>query len=113
MPGRQVTACWKKLFMTPRKTCTTEVAAAKAGFSRAAGYRLAAEPSRLSGAAPPRSRRRPDPLAHVFEAEVMPILKNAPDIRPVAVFEELMRRHPDLNPGVRRTGGTLERRIRA
>ena len=32
-----------------------------------------------------------------------------PAIRPVGVFEELMRRHPELDPGVRRT---LERRIR-
>ena len=34
----------------------------------------------------------------------------SPGIRPVGVFEALMQRHPDLDPGVRRT---LERRIRA
>ena len=39
----------------------------------------------------------------------MPILETNPGIRPVGVFEELMRRHPELGPGVRRT---LERRIR-
>ena len=39
----------------------------------------------------------------------MPILENSPGIRPVGVFEELMRRRPELGPGVRRT---LERRIR-
>ena len=50
-----------------------------------------------------------DPLAEIFDAEVVPLLKAAPGVRPVAVFEEMMRRHPELPPGVRRT---IERRIR-
>ena len=37
------------------------------------------------------------------------MLASCPDLRPVAVFRELMRRHPELNPNIRRT---LERRIR-
>jgi hypothetical protein len=37
------------------------------------------------------------------------MLEACPGLRPVAVFEELMRRHPDQSLGVRRT---LERRIR-
>ena len=48
-------------------------------------------------------------MADIFDAEVVPILETSPGIRPVGVFEELMRRHPELDPGVRRT---LERRIR-
>ena len=96
--------------MTLKKTHTIDVAAAKAGFSRATGYRLAEDPSLLSGKAAPRGRRRPDPLADIFETEVVPILENSPGIRPVGVFEALMQRHPALDPGVRRT---LERRIRA
>ena len=96
--------------MTLKKTHTIDVAAAKAGFSRATGYRLAEDPSLLSGKAAPRGRRRPDPLADIFETEVVPILENSPGIRPVGVFEALMQRHPKLDPGVRRT---LERRIRA
>ena len=39
----------------------------------------------------------------------MPLLEHTPGIRAVALFEELMRRHPELGPGVRRT---LERRVR-
>ena len=58
---------------------------------------------------PPRGRRRPDPLAGLFEEEVVPILEQAPAIRAVAVFRELERRHPAPPAGVRRT---LERRIR-
>ena len=94
--------------MTLKKTDTIEVAAAKAGLSRATGYRLAADP-RPSAEKKPRGRRRPDPLADIFDTEVVPILETSPGIRPVGVFEELMRRHPELDPGVRRT---LERRIR-
>jgi hypothetical protein len=39
-----------------------------------------------------------------------PILQAAPGIRAVAVLDELRRRHPELNPNVRRT---LERRMSA
>ncbi|MCP1843063.1 CRP-like cAMP-binding protein [Bradyrhizobium sp. USDA 4524] len=49
-------------------------------------------------------------MSEVFETEIVPILKSAPGLRPVAVFEEMLRRHPDLGTGIRRT---LERRIRA
>ncbi len=41
VPGRHVTDCQKRLFMKLRKTHTTEVAAAKAWFSRVTGYREA------------------------------------------------------------------------
>jgi hypothetical protein len=46
----------------------------------------------------------------IFDTEVLPLLKSSPGLRPVAIFEELLRRHPDLSAGIRRT---LERRIRA
>lgn len=57
-----------------------------------------------------RERRRPDPLAEVWDSEIVPILKAAPGLRPVAIFDEILRRHPELGAGVRRT---LERRIRS
>lgn len=34
---------------------------------------------------------------------MVPILKASPGIHPIGVFRELMRRHVDLNPNVRRT----------
>ncbi len=84
-------------------------APARAGFSVATAYRVEQDPRLPSQKKAPRERRRPDPLAEIFDAEVVPLLKAAPGVRPVAVFEEVMRRHPELPPGVRRT---LERRIR-
>jgi hypothetical protein len=38
------------------------------------------------------------------------MLKAAPGLRPIAIFEELQRRHPEITPKMRRT---LERHIRA
>ena len=88
--------------MTLKKTDTIEVAAAKAGLSRATGYRIAADP-RPSPEKKPRGRRRPDPLADIFDTEVVPILETSPGIRPVGLFEELMRRHPEWDSGVQQT----------
>jgi hypothetical protein len=96
--------------MKLRKTNTTAVAAAKASISVATAYRIEKDPRLPSQKAAPRGRRRPDPLADVFDREVVPLLQAAPGIRAVAIFEELARRHPELGSGIRRT---LERRIRA
>ena len=85
------------------------VAAAKAGFSTATGYRLTGGPRLPSQKAGVRSRRRPDPLADIFDTDIVPLLKAAPGLRSVAIFEEMQRRHPELSSGVRRT---MERRIR-
>ena len=72
------------------------MAAARAGFSAATGYRMAQDPRPPSEKRTPRERRRPDPLADVFDAEVVPMLEASPGLRPVAIFEELLRRHPEL-----------------
>ena len=93
-----------------RKTDAPHVAAAKASFSTATAYRFEQDGRLPSHKAPVRERRRPDPLADIFDAEVVPMLAAAPALRAVAVFEELQRRHSGLASGVRRT---LERRIRA
>lgn len=96
--------------MKLRQDHPIESAAAKAGMSRATAYRIAQDPRLPSQKTPSRGRRRADPLEHIFDAEVVPMLRAAPGLRPVAVYEEMLRRHPDLEPGIRRT---LERRIRA
>jgi hypothetical protein len=46
----------------------------------------------------------------LFEAEIVPLLTASPGLRAVAIFEEMCRRHPELDAGVRRT---MERRVRA
>ena len=110
MPGSHVTDRQMRLFMKFRKSHSACVAGAKAGFSPATAYRLDKDPRSPSRKLAPRGRRRADPLVDVWDSEVVPLLKDAPGLRPIAIFEELRRRHTELGAGARRT---LERRIRA
>ena len=110
MPGRHVTDHQMRLFMQFRQSDIIAVAAAKASVSSATEYRITRDPRLLSMRQAPRGRRRPDPLATVFEAEIVPMLEAAPGLRPIAIFEEIVRRHPDLGTGIRRI---LEHRIRS
>jgi len=96
--------------MQCRQTDTPPQAAAKASFSSSTAYRFENDPRLPSRKQKVRGRRRPDPLAEIFDQEVVPMLRAAPGLRAVAIFEEMLRRHPDLGSGVRRT---LERRIRS
>ncbi|MGH6985027.1 MAG: IS21 family transposase [Stellaceae bacterium] len=109
MPGCHLTDHQMRTFMTYRQTHDVAVAALKSGFSRATGYRIGDDPRLPSQKKAPRGRRRPDPLAEVWDSEIVPMLATAPGVRAVAVLEELRRRHPEIAPGIRRT---LERRIR-
>ena len=109
MTGCHITDHQMRLFMTNRHAHDTTIAAAKAGFSTATGYRIEADPRLPSQKKAPRGRRRPDPLAEVWEAEIVPILEAAPGLRAIAVLAEMRRRHPEISPGIRRT---LERRMR-
>jgi transposase InsO family protein len=99
-----------RLYMNLRKTHPPAVAGAKAGFSMSTAYRLEQDPQLPSQKKAPRGRRRADPLADIWENEVIPMLRAAPSMRPIAVFDEMRRRHPGMSPRMRRT---LERRIRA
>jgi hypothetical protein len=110
LPGLHITDHQMRLYMTYRQTLSPEAAAAKAGFSKASAYRIESDCRPPSQKKTPRGRRRSDPLAQYWEAEIVPILKAAPGIRVIGVLDELRRRHHDLNPNIRRT---LERRINA
>ena len=94
--------------MKSRHSNVPAIAAAKAGFSTATAYRIEADPRLPSQKKKPHGRRRPDPLAGVWDNEIVPMLEAAPGIRAVAIFQEICRRDPGIAPGVRRT---LERRI--
>ncbi len=96
--------------MKLRRNHPPAISGAKAGFSTATAYRLEQDPRLPGQKKARRERSRPDPLADVWDNEVVPLLNAAPGLRPIAVFEELQRRHPELGAGTRRT---LERRIQA
>ena len=87
------------------------MAAAKAAISTATGYRIETDPRlhaplRLPSQRTVRGRRRPDPLAGIFEQEYLRLLQREPHLRAVTIFEELLRRHPELSHRGRRTLGT-------
>jgi hypothetical protein len=98
-----------RLYMSFRQTEPPVIAAAKAGFSAATAYRIEQDRRLPSQKKAPRERRRRDPLAVVWDGEVVPLLKSTPGLRPIAIFDEIRRRHPEIGAGIRRT---LERRIR-
>lgn len=110
MTGRLITVQQKRMFMRLRiEGNTPQQAAAKSGFSTATAYRIEHGPHLPAAVQPRRQRRRPDPLEAVWDTEIVPMLTAAPGLRAIAVLEELVRRHPELDPGIRRT---LERRIK-
>ena len=109
MPCRHINDHQMRLFMKSRLTESMPVAAAQASMSLASAYRIETDTRLPSQKALPRGRRRPDPLANFFDSEVVPMLRSAPGLRAIAIFEEMQRRHPELPDCVRRT---LERRIR-
>ncbi len=88
--------------MKSRQTDTPSAAAAKASFSTSSAYRIEHDLRLPSQKRVPRGRRRGDPLVGIFDEEVVPMLEASPGLRAVALFEEMMRRHPELRPEVRR-----------
>jgi hypothetical protein len=98
LPGRHIIDCQMRLYMSFRHTEPPVIAAAKAGFSAASAYRIEQDHRFPSQKKAPRDRRRRDRLATVWDSEVVPLLKSTPGLRPIAIFDELWRRHPELAP---------------
>ena len=71
MPGLHINDRQMRLYMRSRHTDTPATAAAKAGFSTATAYRIEADPRLPSQKKAPRGRRRPDPLAGVWDSEIV------------------------------------------
>ena len=87
MPGRHITDHQMRLYMKFRQTDTPPVAAAKASFSPSTAYRIESDPRLPSQKKGVRGSRRPDPLADIFDAEVVPMLKATSGLRPVAILQ--------------------------
>ena len=79
--------------MNLRKIHTREAAAAKAGLSTTTGARIDADPRLPSQVPMPRGRRRPDPLAAIWDSEIVPMLEMAPGLRPVSIMTEMLLRY--------------------
>ena len=112
MPGRPITDQQMRYYMTLRTRHTRATAAAMAGFSTSTGYRVERGPRLPSRkkACHGHGGGRPDPLTDIWDGEIVPLLERTPDLRPITIFEEMIRRHPERDLGSARR--TLERRVR-
>ena len=101
MPGRHITDHQMRLYMNFRQTNTTAVAEARASISTATAYRIGKDPRLPSQKKMPRDRRRPDPLADIFDAEVVPphksSLRKKIDYRAEMLAEIFSTDFPDLS----------------
>jgi len=97
------------LYMSKRRAGSRqEVAAAAAGISVSSAHRI--DSGRLQpNAAKPRSRRRPDPLAEVWEPLLLPLLERHPALTPTTLLEHLQEQKPDQDWTFAKR--TLQRRV--
>jgi hypothetical protein len=109
VPGKRITDLQVKKYKALRGERSQEAAAAKTGISVASARRVEAM-AVLPSQRPPRHwRTRADPLAGVWDTEVVPMLEGAPSLMAVTLLEELQRRYPErFGDAVLRT---LQRRV--
>jgi transposase InsO family protein len=110
MPGKRITDHQVLKFKAQRRTRTQAAAAAKTGISERSARRLESLESLPSQRPPRQWRTRNDPLAQVWEPDLLPLLQRSPHLSAVTLLEELQRRYPgEYGPATLRT---LQRRLR-
>ena len=109
VPGKRITDLQVNKYKALRGEHSQEASAAKTGISVASARRVEAAATLPSQRTPRHWRTRADPLAEVWETEVVPMLEGAPSLMAVTLLEELQRRHPEqFGDSVLRT---LQRRV--
>jgi transposase InsO family protein len=110
VPGQRITDKQVNKYKRLRVSFTQEAAAAKTGIAVSSARRIESAVALPSQRAARHWRTREDPLAQVWDTEIVPMLEGAPALMGITVLEELQRRHPE------RFGGsvlrTLQRRVR-
>lgn len=110
MPGKKITDHQVLKYKEHRNKLTQSAAAAKAGISERSARRVEGSDALPSQRQPRSWRTRQDPLADVWDAEVVPLLRADAQLNAVTLLEELQRRYPGAyGAGVLRT---LQRRMR-
>ena len=111
MTGTKITDHQVSKYKAERKRATQAIAAAKTGISVRSARRIEKATGLPSQRGERTWRTRTDPLAGVWDEEVVPLLESQPGLLGTTLFEELQRRHPErFEAGVVRT---LQRRVRA
>jgi len=110
MPGKRITDHQVHKYKEHRKGLSQSAAAAKTGISERSARRIERIESLPSQRPERHWRTRQDPLAGVWDAEVVPLLHADSALNAVTLLEELQRRYPgEYGPSVLRT---LQRRVR-
>jgi transposase InsO family protein len=109
VPGKRITDLQVNKYKALRSEHSQEAAAAKTGISVASARRMQTAVALPSQRPPRHWRTRADPLAEVWDTEVVPMLEGAPSLMAVTLLEELQRRRPgQFGDSVLRT---LQRRV--
>jgi hypothetical protein len=110
MPGKKITDHQVLKYKEHRKTRTQSAAAAKVGISERSARRIEGSDTLPSQREARSWRTRSDPLAAVWDAELVPLLQADAALGAVTLLDELQRRHPgQYDAAVLRT---LQRRLR-
>ena len=111
MSGKPIEKYQIQVYMNARELGLTQVeSAAIAGFSERSGQRIEAGDHQPNRERVRDWRTSADPLAEVWESELEPMLRAAPQLQPTTLFEVLQERYPGKYPQVLRT---LQRRVAA
>lgn len=111
MPGKKISDQQVRKYKEARRQATQQIAAARMGISVRSARRIEKADGLPSQGGTRAWRTRGDPLAAVWETELVPLLEREPGLQGRTLLEELQRRHGELfGDGVLRT---LQRRIRA
>lgn len=86
-----------------------DTAAACAGFCVRTAYRIEHQIHQPRSPMPRTYRTRPDPLATIWHAELLPLLQQNPTLRPITLWEYLQQKYPEQYP--QSLLRTLQRRI--
>ncbi|MBS0305406.1 MAG: IS21 family transposase [Proteobacteria bacterium] len=110
MPGKKITDHQVLKYKEHRKTRTQVAAAAKAAISERSARRIDKSQTLPSQRGRRSWRTRQDPLADIWDAEVVPLLQADAQLNAVTLLEEMQRRYPgEYGADVLRT---LQRRVR-
>ncbi len=95
--------------MQQRQKVSQQLAAARAGLSVRTAHRIEHGSHQPKCHQPHALRTRRDPLADVWESELVPLLRRAPALQPITLWEYLHKKYPGQYP--RSVMRTLQRRV--
>jgi hypothetical protein len=100
MPGKHITDQQVRWYMQSRKDGYGQAtAAARAGFSGSTARRIDKNPMQPSQRDRVRRyRTRSDPVADVWQTELVPLLEQVPSLRATSLLKEPQRLHPGRYP---------------